>query len=139
MMTYTEWYDDHAKKHAAIMKKLDGLDKDEIVEYFMFENMVEKEPNFCRLYAENRKCHDMEELNCYLCGCPNFRFYQSPRAEEDLQIHSVCSIQSKDGKRFYAGTKVHQDCSSCTVPHSKEYVVRHFDYKWTNMMHKVEN
>jgi len=138
-MTYTEWYDEHAKKHAAIMKKLEGLDKDEIVEYFTFENMVEKEPDFCKLYADNRKCHDMDELNCYTCGCPNFRFYQSPRAEENLQIHSVCSIKSKDGKRFYAGTNVHQDCSGCIVPHSKEYVLRNFDRKWTNMMKRVEN
>jgi len=138
-MTYREWYEEHAQKHSAIMKKLEGLDKEEVVEYFMFDNMVKKEPDFCRLYAQNRKCHDMEELNCYLCGCPNFRFYQSPRQEEHLQIHSVCSIDSKDGKRFYAETKVHQDCSGCTIPHTKAYVLRHFDRKWTNMMQKVEN
>ncbi len=36
--------------------------------------MVEKENDFCLLYKDNKKCHDYEDLNCYLCACPYFRF-----------------------------------------------------------------
>ena len=46
-MTYNDWHEAHAKKHATIMKKLDGLDEFDVVQYFIFENMVEKEPDFC--------------------------------------------------------------------------------------------
>lgn len=55
-------------------EKLEGNTKQEIIEYFRFENMVKNEPDFCPLYKDNKKCHDMEDLNCYLCACPHFRF-----------------------------------------------------------------
>lgn len=87
-MTYNDWYETHSKKHAAIMKKLEGLDEFDVVQYFIFENMVEKEPDFCELYATNTKCHDMYELNCYMCGCPHFRYYQSPVMQDDLEFPS---------------------------------------------------
>jgi len=45
-MTYNDWYEEHAKKHIAIMKKLEGWDEFDIVQYFLFDNMVEKEPDF---------------------------------------------------------------------------------------------
>jgi len=56
------------------MQKLTKLSDNEVIAYFRFENMVQKEPDFCPLYKETKKCHDMEVLNCYLCACPNFRF-----------------------------------------------------------------
>ena len=40
-MTYNDWFEEHTKKHAAIMKKLEGLDEYDVVQYFIFENMVE--------------------------------------------------------------------------------------------------
>jgi len=128
-MTYTEWYNEHAKKHAAIMKKLEGLDKDTIVEYFMFENMVEKEPDFCRLYKDNRKCHDMEDLNCYLCGCSNFRL---------TDTKSYCDINSKyggvvEGKDGF----IHQNCSGCTIPHRESFIKKVFNKDWKIMMKDV--
>ena len=51
--------------------KLEDKTTDEVIEYFKFENMVKNEPDFCPLYKDNKKCHDMEDLNCYLCACPN--------------------------------------------------------------------
>jgi len=136
-MNYTQWYDQHAKKHAAIMKKLEHLDEFDVVQYFIFENMVEKEPDFCELYATKTKCHEMYELNCYMCGCPHFRFYQSPVREEDVVFHSVCSINSKRGKRSIRGEdEIHQDCSQCNIPHGEDYIFSHFDRDWTKMMWK---
>ena len=48
-MTYNNWHDNHAKKHAIIMKKLEGRDVFDVVPYFIFKSMVEKKPNFCEL------------------------------------------------------------------------------------------
>ena len=76
-MTYQEWFETHASKHAVIMEKLTHLSDTEVIEYFRFENMVINEPDFCLLYTENKKCHEVEHLNCYWCACPYFRFNDS--------------------------------------------------------------
>jgi len=127
----------HAKKHKLIVEKLvaDGLSKEEIIDYFDFENMKEKELAFCPLYAKNKKCHDMESLNCYLCACPNFRFNdEGIKKIADKTQYSYCNIDSKDGRQGVYEEKIHQDCSKCPVPHTKEYVGKHFDLEWLNIM-----
>ena len=137
-MSYSSWFDEHALKHEAIVKRLkaSGLNKDEVIEYFDFENMKENEVTFCPLYADNKKCHDMEELNCYICACPNFRFKDEGIAKmEDKTQFSLCSIESKDGKQGVYGEAIHQDCSRCTVPHHKAYVQKVFSWSWKEMMH----
>ena len=136
-MSYTKWMQEHAKKHKKIVEKLldNGLTQKEIIDYFDFENMKEKEINFCPLYAKNKKCHDMDELNCYLCACPNFRFNDDGIKKVDNKLqYSYCNIDSKDGRQGIYGEKIHQNCSKCQVPHTKEYVTKHFDLKWSNIM-----
>jgi len=138
-MGYTEWFEKHADKHKNIVTKLQkkSFTKEEIIEYFDFENMKVHEQNFCPLYAKNKKCHDMKSLNCYLCACPNFRFNDKgiKKIEEATQF-SFCAIDSKDGRQGVYGSKIHQDCSKCSVPHHKEYVTKHFDLDWKKMMLK---
>ncbi len=125
-MSYQSWHQEHAQKHKKLLEKLKDLSDNEIIEYFSFENMVIKEPDFCPLYKENRKCHNMENLNCYFCACPNFRV-------EEKQ--STCSIKSKDGGSIKSPDGfIHQDCSKCTVPHKVEYVKKHFDRDWLKVM-----
>lgn len=127
-MSYRSWHKEHAKRHQAILKKLSHLSDDEIVEYFSFTNMVKSEPDFCPLYKENKQCHDMKDLNCYLCACPNFRVSSKK---------SYCAIDSKDGGSIKAPDGfIHQDCSRCTVPHKKEYVKKHFSRDWLEIMSK---
>ena len=139
-MTYNDWYEEHAKKHIAIMKKLEGWDEFDIVQYFLFDNMVEKEPDFCELYATKTKCHDIYELNCYMCGCPHFRFYQNPPLDDIVELHSVCAINSKRGKRTVReGNQVHQDCSGCSIPHGEDYIFSNFDRDWLEMMKNTKN
>ncbi len=136
-MGYNNWVQEHALKHKKIVEKLvnAGLDKAAIIEYFDFENMKEKEIDFCPLYADNKKCHDMESLNCYLCSCPNFRFKDEgiQKVEEKMQ-YSYCSIDSKDGKQGVYAESIHQDCSGCSVPHHRSYVEKHFDLDWAKIM-----
>lgn len=136
-MSYRSWFESHAEKHRAIVEKLlkEGYCADMIVEYFDYENMVRMEPEFCPLYAEGKKCHDMEQLNCYLCACPNFRFDDNAEADESGKTrYSYCAIDSKEGGTIEHNGAIHQDCSKCTVPHHRAYIQKHFDTEWKVIM-----
>lgn len=138
-MGYKSWFEEHAKKHKKIVDKLleQGYDKAKIIEYFDFENMVKNEKDFCPLYTENKKCHDMEKLNCYLCACPNFRFKDDGIEKVDSKTkYSYCSIESKKGELATYGDSIHQNCSGCDVPHVKKYIEEHFDLDWNIIMNK---
>ncbi len=138
-MGYKSWFENHAKKHKDIVDKLlaEGFTKEQIIDYFDFDNMVKEENDFCPLYKENRKCHEMESLNCYLCACPNFRFNDDGiKKVEDKTQFSFCDIDSKDGQQGIYGDKIHQNCSACSVPHHKAYVEKNFDLEWKKIMQK---
>lgn len=144
-MSYKSWFEEHAKKHKLIVEKLVAKEytKERIIEYFDFENMLVNEPGFCPLYKDGKKCHDMKELNCYLCACPNFRFsddgFERRVVEgEEKIVHSFCDIESKDGRVGVYGEKIHQDCSNCSVPHHKSYVEKNFSYNWLEIMQNCE-
>lgn len=140
-MSYKSWFDQHAKKHKTIVDKLltKNYSKEQIIEYFDFENMLKKENDFCLLYKDNKKCHNIESLNCYLCACPNFRFSDEGIKKVDSNTqYSLCSIDSKNGRQGIYGEKIHQDCSNCTVPHHKNYVEKHFDLDWKKIMQECK-
>lgn len=134
-MSYEEWFERHAAKHKKIVDKLlkRGYSEDEIIDYFDFENMVKEEKDFCPLYKEPRKCHDMDKLNCYLCGCPHFRFDDEGLGKYNgIKILSKCDINN--GSTIASGGSVHQDCSKCTVPHHKAFVTKRFNLDWSEIM-----
>ena len=138
-MSYQKWFEAHGNKHKEIMQKLTKLSNDEVIAYFRFENMCEKEPDFCPLYKEKRKCHEIESLNCYLCACPNFRFNDEGILKKDAKtIYSTCNINSKDGDIFQTEEAIHQDCSGCLVPHQEAYIKEHFSRDWFEIMKKVK-
>ncbi|MCL4431227.1 MAG: cysteine-rich small domain-containing protein [Epsilonproteobacteria bacterium] len=137
-MTYKEWFDAHALKHAAIMKKLTSVSDAEVLKYFRFENMVIHEPNFCLLYADNTKCHEIDELNCYWCACPYFRFNdQGLEIIEDKTLYSTCSIHSKEGAQFISDQSIHQDCTGCLIPHHEKILKKEFNRDWRITMEKA--
>ena len=128
-MSYTTWIKNHSIKHKRIINKLSSLSDDEIIKYFDFDNMVKNEPDFCPLYKENKKCHDMEKLNCYLCACPLFRL--------DLK-QSYCEINSKYGtKKEGKDGFIHQNCSNCNIPHQVPYIKKNFSKDWSFIMRDV--
>ena len=140
-MSYSTWFNEHATKHKKIVDKLvsKGYTQEQIIEYFDFESMVKNENDFCPLYKDNKKCHEMESLNCYLCACPNFRFDDAGIKEVNKNTqYSFCDIESKDGKQGVYGDKIHQDCSKCGVPHHKSYVEKNFDLDWKKIMSSCE-
>lgn len=137
-MTYINWFQAHGERHKAVMAKLTHLSDDEVISYFRFENMVQNEPDFCPLYKENKKCHDMEGLNCYLCACPNFRFDdEGIEQTEEKTLYSTCGIDSKDGAQFISDDAIHQDCSGCLVPHHEAYIKKVFSRNWFKIMKEV--
>lgn len=137
-MSYKKWFDAHAQKHKAIMAKLTSLSDQEVIAYFRFDNMVKNESDFCPLYAENKKCHDTPELNCYLCACPNFRFNDKGfKQEKEKTLFSTCSIDSQDGDQFLTDNAIHQNCAGCLVPHKESYIKKVFDRDWLAIMKEV--
>ncbi len=138
-MSYKLWFDTHAQKHKKIVDKLvkNGLNKEQIIEYFDFDNMVKEELDFCPLYKDNKKCHDMESLNCYLCACPNFRFNDEGLGfYNEHKILSKCDIEN--GEEFATNGVIHHDCSSCSVPHHKAFVDKTFDLDWKKIMKRCK-
>jgi len=128
-MSYQSWHESHSAKHEEIVSRLSSLSDDELIEYFEYDNMKIKEKDFCVLYEKNKKCHDIENLNCYLCACPNFRVGESS---------SSCDINSKDGGSIEGKDGfIHQDCSGCIVPHRAKYVKKNFDRSWKKIMSKT--
>jgi len=136
-MTYMQWFESHAQKHEAIMKTLTHLNDAEVIEYFLFENMREKHPDFCPLYAQNKKCHEIESLNCYFCACNHFRFSDKGLTQEGNQTrYSLCAIEAKESRDFKSKDAIHLDCSSCEIPHKKSVIEKHFSRSWREIMLK---
>ncbi len=134
-MSYIKWFNQHAIKHKRIVDKLveQNYSKEQIVEYFDFDNMVENEIDFCPLYRDNKKCHEMSSLNCYLCACPNFRFNDEGLGSyNEIKIVSKCNINN--GEELVIANVMHHDCSNCRVPHYKEYVLKNFSLDWREIM-----
>ncbi len=42
-------------------------------------------------------------------------------------------------EEFAANGVIHQDCSSCSVPHHQSYVLKNFSLNWLEMMKKCKN
>jgi len=122
-----------------VVEKCRNLDDEALVDYFEYENMARREPAYCPLYATHTKCHRMEHLNCYLCGCPEFRFCDGGFGTyEKKRLYSYCAIDSRHAKWVETDEGWHLDCSDCTLPHHKSYIMKHFDRNWKKIMQKVE-
>jgi hypothetical protein len=138
-MSYSSWFQAHGEKHQKIINKLSHLSDDALIKYFRFDNMVQHEPDFCPLYADNKKCHDNEALNCYFCACPNFRFQDTGIEKiENRTLFSICNIDSKDGSQYISENAIHQNCAGCFVPHAETYIKKHFTRSWFEAMKKVK-
>jgi len=138
-MSYREWYQAFAHKHAEIMESMKGWSVEEVLEAFEYEQMRRKYPDFCPLYARGEKCHDLEDLNCYLCGCPHFRYCDEGIDTVGGKIrYSLCTINAKEGKLFETEESIHQDCSACPLPHLTGFIKKHFQREWSQIMAECE-
>jgi hypothetical protein len=138
-VSYREWYRDFARRHREIVEGLDGRSPEEIIAYFRYENMRREHPDFCPLYKEGKKCHEIEDLNCYLCGCPHFRYCDEGIDRIDGKVrYSLCAIDAREGKTFETAEAIHQDCSDCLLPHRHGFIRRYFDWDWGKIMAESE-
>ncbi len=137
-MGYMQWYEEFAAKHRAIVERLKDKSREEILAYFDYENMRVKHPDFCPLYAQGVKCHEMEGLNCYFCGCPAFRFCDTGLDKIGGKTrYSLCAVASRWSTAVESATAIHQDCSHCPLPHRVGFIRRHFDRDWKRTMAEV--
>jgi Zn-finger protein len=116
-MNFKEWYENHREKQKTIVQKLAHLSDEELMEYFEYENMRVKERDFCPLYSQEKKCHDIEKLNCFFCACPEFNFVN--------EKESFCSIGSRFGKKIEFNGGFLQDCSKCFIAHKRGFIRRY--------------
>lgn len=120
-MTYSEWEADNIAKRNSLVLKLQHKTIDEIVKYFEYDNMIASEPDYCGLYKQGTKCHDIPNLNCYNCGCPHFIYDENGLDKLGTKVvYSKCNINAKDGSMFESDNAIHQDCSNCVIPHGKQ-------------------
>ena len=127
-MNYQSWLEQHIINHKKILEQLNNLSNEEIIEYFDYKNISLVKPDFCPLFKNNQKCHNLENLNCYLCACPYFRFKDEGfRKKRNKIVYSYCVVNSKFGKEHISQNSIHQDCSNCFIPHIKKFIKDNFD------------
>ena len=87
----------------------------EIIDDWNFEKRKKINPNGCVCYEKDKKCHEIEELNCFFCYCPNY----------DRSIkEGRCKINNLKGKYINNHEGKIWDCSDCTSPHEKENAIK---------------
>ena len=125
-MTFADWTHSHVKKVDEILNKLTDLTDEEVVAYFNFDNMVEKEKDFCPLYETGTKCHDVDNLNCYFCGCPFFKNSDDKPMymKDSIKVMSICTIGAKESSVFVYDGVQQCDCSKCDIPHKNDFVMK---------------
>ena len=126
-MTFEEWLVDHDGKVQEVLGRLNSTDPNVIIEYFDYDNMAEKESDFCPLYNMGEKCHDTNKLNCYYCACPYFMESDDEPFgyNGDVKIMSTCSINSTKAGTFIQDGVQQCDCTNCHVPHNARFALKY--------------
>ena len=88
---------------------------EDLIEEHSFDKLKDKNPGVCPCYEQNRKCHDVEELNCFFCYCPKY---------DRSTPEGKCKINSPEGKYVETAEGKKLDCSDCTLPHIKENAIK---------------
>jgi Zn-finger protein len=92
-----------------------GKNINEVISGWDFEERKKANPNGCICYEQNKKCHDLENLNCFFCYCPNY----------DKSVkEGKCKINSPKGKYINNHEGKILDCSDCDFPHKKENAIK---------------
>lgn len=100
----------HELANEIIQKK-----NEEVIDTYNYDNQKEINPNGCELYPINKKCHNMEELNCFFCLCPKY---------DRTVKEGRCKIDSPNGKYIDNHQCKILDCSDCNFPHIRENAIK---------------
>jgi len=123
-MTYSDWHTKHIESLTALISSLPCDSIDDVIDHFSYENMRTHHPSHCPLYAEGIKCHDVQHLNCLFCACPHFQYSDTPLfvSPDGTKTMSICTIGSKQARRFTHDNVSHCDCSQCHIPHTVSHI-----------------
>jgi Zn-finger protein len=101
----------HEYAKQLIEKRIDSL-----IEEWDFEKRKKSHPEECPCYSLDKKCHDIEDLNCLFCLCPNY----------DIGVkEGKCNIESPNGKHIDNHEGKILDCSDCNLMHIKGNVKKY--------------
>lgn len=130
-MSYLNWFIKTSQKHKILLNSLQkkGYSKSKIIDFFDFDNLKNIEPKFCTLFIKDKKCHNMNSLNCYMCACDNFRF--------KLNSKNISYCKLGLGERFEKDKKIYQNCLKCKLPHQKRYILKRFNFDWSRIFIKT--
>lgn len=124
-----KWKLSFHEKVCKIIRENNLTSPEEVVEFFMYENMKERYPDFCPLYKENKTCHEKlskDSFNCFFCACPHFISSLYNKTEKKF---GGCSLNSKNGLYNEYG---YWDCTKCYFVHHPRYALRYLrENPWT--------
>jgi Zn-finger protein len=84
-----------------------------------FKKRKKSNPESCICYQQDKKCHNIEELNCFFCYCPEYnRSVEGGSCKRESP--NAKYINNKDGGKIL-------DCSGCDFPHKKENAIKLLD------------
>ena len=89
-----------------------------------FKNRSKRDPSQCPYYQKEppQPCHDIEDLNCFLCACPNYN---------SNILKGGCNINSKKGGYNNLPEGKVWDCSNCKINHTpkevEEYLLKNLE------------
>lgn len=114
------WRKKMTRRSGRLIRKLKrrGLSDRDILDFFIYDNLIHSEKRFCPLFASGQKCHifSADRLNCLGCYCPYFELTVEEKGSE-IECGS-CSVNSPAAQRFSSDGKVKiLDCSMCVIPH----------------------
>lgn len=100
------------KRTFKILEEWD-CDISKLIDKFNFDLRKKANPEECPCYQQDKPCHNIENLNCLFCFCPNY----------NLSIEEGgCKINSPKGKYVYSPNGKIWDCSDCDWPHKIENI-----------------
>ncbi len=120
------WQRAHWGKVRTIIFQNDVL-VERIAEYFLYDNLKSKHPDFCHLFKINSFCHEgvsREKFCCFFCACPYF----SSLGEED-GIYGKCLREENSSRRLANGFL---DCVDCTFIHDLDWSRKNIELRREN-------
>jgi Zn-finger protein len=97
-------------------KKLIEERIDKLISEWNFEVRKKYHPKECTCYSQDKKCHNIKDLNCLFCLCPHYYL----NVEE-----GGCKINSSKGKFIDTPNGKIWDCSDCYFLHKPENIKKY--------------
>ncbi len=86
-----------------------------LIDEWDFDKRKNTNPEECICYQQNKPCHNITNLNCFFCYCPNY----------DTSVkEGKCKINSQKAKYIDNHEGRILDCTDCDFPHKRENAIK---------------